>query len=126
MENESHISIFVKSMRVNVRIGLLPAEREAPQPLDVTVELFTALDYLDGVDADSIIDYAQIYDAVKSWEARDHVDLLETYLQELLTLGFTFDRVTAMRATIAKPEIFDEAQGAGLSVFMRRGDYRLG
>lgn len=124
MNKESHISIFVKSMRVQVHIGLEDFERKGPQPLDVSVELFTDVEYLSGARAESIIDYALIYKAVKAWETRAHVELIETYLQELLALGFSFARVSAVRASISKPEIFEEAGGTGLSVFMRRGDYR--
>ena len=123
MSKESTISIFVHRMRVHVRLGLYEHERAAPQSLDVSVELFAVPDYLSGVELDNIIDYAKIYEAVKSWESRDHVELVETYLRELLALAFTFDRVTACRASISKPTIFEEAEGAGLSVFMRREDW---
>lgn len=120
---ESYISVFVKEMRVQLRIGLHDFEKTAPQPVDVSVELFTDVSYLDGIDADGIIDYAKIHDAVKSWEARDHVELIEPYLNELLKLGFSFSRVQAVRASVSKAEIFEEAEAAGLEVFMRREDY---
>lgn len=125
MNKESYISVFAKNMRVNVRIGLKNFERAAPQFLDVSVELFTDVHYLTQVDEGSIIDYALIYEAIKAWESRDHVDLIETYLKELLELGFFFSNVTALRASISKPDIFDEAQAAGLEVFIRRADYQL-
>lgn len=124
MMNESYISIFVKSMRINLRIGLEDFEKEAPQPIDVSVELFTSPDYLFSADPDSIIDYAQIHECLKSWEAREHVELLETYMQEILELGFGFENVTAMRASISKPEIFEQAEHAGLEAFIHRQDYR--
>lgn len=123
MSNESYISVFVKEMRINLCIGLHDFEKQAPQPVDVSVELFTDVSYLSEADAASIIDYAKIYDAVKAWEARDHVELIEPYLGELLALGFSFSRVAAVRASISKPDIFPEAQGAGLEVFMHRNDF---
>ena len=123
MNNESHISIFVRDMRVNVRIGLEDFEREAPQPVDVSVELFTSVDYLSGVDAGSIIDYAKIHEVVKGWENRAHVELIETYLKELIALGFSFEAVTALRASIRKPDIFENANAAGLEAFIRREDF---
>jgi len=123
MSKESTISIFVKQMRVNVRIGIHDFEKTAPQPLDVSVELFAPLEYLNGVDAASIIDYAIIHDAVQVWEDREHVELIEAYLQELLTLGFEFENVNAVRASISKPAIFENAEAAGLEVFMTRADW---
>lgn len=121
MLNESHISIFVKNMRIKLRIGLEDFEKTAPQAVDVTLELFAAPSYLDD---DEIIDYAEIYNTVKAWEERTHVELIETYLKELIALGFSFEDVTALRASITKPDIFDEADAAGLSVLLKREDYK--
>ncbi len=124
MDKESTISVFVRQMRVNVRIGLYEAERAAPQPLDVSVELFAAPVYLNGADKGGIINYERIHGAIKAWESRDHVELIEDYLRELLEIGFEFDQVIAVRASVSKPEIFAESAAAGLSVFMRRADYK--
>ena len=124
MIKESRISIFVKSMRVNIRIGLHDFQTVAPQPVDVSVELFVGADYLKRVQAGGdVVDYAQIHDAVLAWEERDHVELIEAYLEELLGLGFGFQDVIAVRASISKPDIFEKAQGAGVEVFMRRADW---
>lgn len=123
MSKESYISVFVKQMRVNVRIGLHEFEKDKPQPLDVSVELFTDVSYLSGIDKDKIIDYALIYEAIKAWETRGHVELIETYLNEVLQLAFGFENVTACRVSISKSDIFEEAEGAGLEVFMRREDW---
>lgn len=120
---ESYISIFVKEMRVQLRLGLYDFEKEAPQAADVSIELFADVSYLSEVDNEKIIDYAKIHEAIKSWEERDHVELVETYLKELLMLGFYFDRVNAVRASISKAEIFDETNAAGLEVFIRREDW---
>ena len=123
MNKESTISVFVKEMRVNLRIGIHDFERQAPQPVDVSVELFADISYLSEVDNDSIIDYAKLYEAIKTWEGRAHVELIEDYLKELLTLGFFFDRVVAVRASISKANIFEETDAAGLEVFIRREDW---
>lgn len=123
MDQNSYVSIFIKSMRVSLRVGLCDSEKEAPQPVDVEVEMFTDPAYLRGVTEDHIIDYAKIYEAVKSWEAHEHVDLLEPYLANLLELAFSFERVKAARVSISKADIFKEAQGAGVSAYMERGDW---
>ncbi len=123
MDQESTISVFVQKMRVNLRIGLEAHERTAPQPVEVSVELFAAPEYLRNVDKDGLMDYARLYDALKSWESRPHVELLETYMRELLAVCFDDARVIAVRASLSKPEIFSEAKGAGVAVFIRRGDW---
>lgn len=108
-------------MRVNVRIGLHDFEKIEPQPLDVSIELFAAPDYLENKE---IIDYAKLHDAILAWEERAHVELIEAYLKELITLGFSFSSVDAVRASISKPEIFEKTNAAGLGGFIQRQDWR--
>ena len=126
MSKESTISIFVKTMRVHVRIGLEDFERTAPQPIDVSVELFADVSYLADAVKGDIIDYAKLHDVILSWEQRGHVELIEAYLQELLKVGFSFERVTAVRARISKPEIFNRAEGAGVEICICRKDWVRG
>jgi 7,8-dihydroneopterin aldolase/epimerase/oxygenase len=121
--SESHIRIFVEELRVNVRIGLYASEVK-PQKLDVSISLYAPPSYLKGVSEDSIIDYKKLHDAVKTWEGRDHVKLLESYAKELLDIAFTFKPVVAAKISIAKAEIFANTKGAGIEVFVTRKDYK--
>lgn len=115
MSKQSYISIFVKDMRVSVRIGLLEAEKAAPQALDVSVELLVAADYLKGADEASLIDYARLHDFIKGWETRAHTALLETLMTDLIDFAFQMDgRIQGVRVSLCKPDIFAAAE-AGLS-----------
>lgn len=118
--SNSYVSIFVKNMRVNVRIGLLDSEKLAPQPLHISAELFAAPDYL--LD-DDIIDYSVLYNEIESWESRSHTDLLETLLNHLFESAFGFDAVMAAKIQIEKPNIFEKTQQAGISAYLTRDDY---
>lgn len=123
MNKDSYVSIFVKEMHVNVRIGLLDAEKQAPQALDVAVEVLTDPGYLKNVTKETIIDYAGIYNAVMAWESRTHVDLLETLAYELLDVCFAPSPVQAVKVSVSKPDIFPKAQAAGVKIFMTRHDW---
>ena len=68
----------------------------------------------------TIIDYDPIRDALKSWPSRPHTPLLETLLHELVELCFRDPRVAACRVSIMKPDIFNEAAGAGVEVYQVR------
>ena len=121
---KSYARIFVEDMVVEMRIGFKVSERK-PQRVKVCVELFTdAVKYLNSVDQSSIIDYAVIWEAVRQWPGREHQDLIEPYLRELLDLAFGFDRVSAAKVSLSKLDIFPEAQGAGVEVFMTRRNYK--
>ena len=54
------------------------------------------------------------------WRGREHVELLETLVEELIGVCFNLPPVEACRVRITKPHIFPEAAGAGVEIFRRR------
>lgn len=128
-----YASIVLKDMYVEVRIGAYSWEKPPapPQQLVVNVELFVhAGDYLFGSeskdieDIKDIVDYSRVRNVVKAWEDRPHTMLIETYMRELVDLCFEDKRVMTCRVSILKPNIFSEAAGAGVEVYMSRSDYK--
>lgn len=113
--------VILRDVVTEVRLGLHPWERhpERPQRIVVNVEMFAHLDGTFGARG-SIVDYDAIRDALKTWPARDHVDLIETLLEEVVALCFGFPQVAACRVSILKPDIFNEAGGAGVEVYRVR------
>ncbi|MCK6417330.1 MAG: dihydroneopterin aldolase [Alphaproteobacteria bacterium] len=114
---ENTISIFIDRLRVNIRIGLLPHERQAPQPVEVSAELFCDADtYRSALKSGGFLDYDRIAQFIKSWEQRPHVDLLETYLQEFQDFAFTFPVVQSINLRLSKQTIYPNACGAGVEL----------
>jgi 7,8-dihydroneopterin aldolase/epimerase/oxygenase len=98
-------------------------ERHAERPtrLIVNVEMFAPLTRpLSAETPESIIDYDPIREVLKTWPTRPHTPLLETLLHELVELCFGDPRVNACRVSIMKPDIFNEAAGAGVEVYQVR------
>jgi dihydroneopterin aldolase len=124
MKNESHCCVFVEDQIVSVRIGLHVSERK-PQRLKVHVSLYAdPVRYLSNVSVDSIVDYNQIHSAIATWSGRAHIDLVETYARELLDLAFGFKDVTACAVMLTKMDIYPDAAGAGIDLFLTRRDYK--
>lgn len=120
---ESYIGIFAENITVEARVGLFASEAK-PQELQVNVVLFAAPSYLVSVSERSIIDYKKIYDTVQSWRGREHVKLVEAYVQELLSLAFGFEDVIAARVSVAKTQAFSHAKCAGVEAFVTREEYK--
>lgn len=114
----SYQRVILCDLVTEVRLGLHPWERHAERMtrIVVNVELFSHADSRDG-----FIDYDAIRDALKAWSGRAHVDLIETLLEELVALCFHDARVEACRVSIVKPDVFNEAAGAGVEVYRVRG-----
>ena len=117
-----HVRVLLSDVAVDVRIGLHPWERhpERPTRLIVNVEMFAAWPLAKTGADGGFIDYDRVRDHVASWRDRDHVELLETLVEELIGVCFALSPVEACRVRITKPDIFPEAAGAGVEIFRRR------
>ena len=119
----SHIRAFLRDVATEAHVGLHPWEQHPQRPtrLIVNVEMFAPLTgALTGESEATILDYDPIRAALREWPSRPHTPLLETLLHELVTVCFRNPRVTACRVSIAKPDIFNDAAGAGVEVFKVR------
>jgi 7,8-dihydroneopterin aldolase/epimerase/oxygenase len=120
----AYTKILLQNVEVTASVGLAAWERVRPQRLVVNLELYAAPEnYLREVTRESIIDYSPLYERIQSWSTRPHTELIETFVSELLTACFEFPQVLACKVSVAKPEVFDQAQGAGAEAYMQRRDY---
>lgn len=107
---------------VNVRCGLHPWERHAERPNRLTIDVEMSSDWPvpvvapDGTALKGFVDYDRVRNYLLSWEHRDHVDLLETLLNDLTDFIFEDLAIKACRVRIVKPDIFAETAAAGVEV----------
>jgi dihydroneopterin aldolase len=123
LQSGSHIRIMLRDIETEAHVGLHPWEQHPQRPtrLIVNVEMFAPLVRpLSAESPATIVDYDPIREALKSWPTRPHTPLLETLLHELVELCFRDPRVAACRVSIMKPDIFNEAGGAGVEVYQVR------
>jgi len=120
---EDWIKITLKNVDLRVRCGLHPWERHAERPnrILVSVDMYAALPAggFRGGRA-RIIDYDAVRDGLLQWQGREHVDLLETLVEDAIDLCFRDPQVRACRVAIRKPDIFSETEEAGVEMFRRR------
>ncbi len=116
--------VMLRDVATEVRLGLHPWERhpEKKQRVIVNVELFAHQDGPftgDGVEA--VLDYDSIREELRRWPERDHTELLETLVEDLIAVCLRDGRVEACRVSVVKPDIFNEAGGAGIEIYRLRG-----
>ena len=124
-DSNDYIRIVLKDVVVEAHIGLHPWERhpERPSRLRISVDLFAHLQ--DGpLAADTFIDYDGIRDFLLTLKDRPHTDLIETLMNDIVAKCFENDRVEACRVSILKPDIFNEADAAGIEVFRTRSGWK--
>ncbi len=120
---QGYVRLMIKDLRTEVRLGVHPWERhsEKPQRVVVNIEIFTddrPVKPEDGVS--SIVDYDYIRDALREWPTRPQVLLIEMLLEELAELCFRDPRVKACKVSVVKPDIYNEAGGAGVELYRLR------
>ena len=118
-----YVRLMIKDLRTEVRLGVHPWERhdEKPQRVIVNIEMFAddlPPRHEEGVS--SIVDYDYIREALKKWPTRPQVLLIEMLLEELAALCFQDARVKACKVAVVKPDIYNEASGAGVELYRVR------
>lgn len=116
--SRDHVCVALRGVTVEAQVGLHPWERhkERPTRLKVTAEMYAYR--LEG--KTPFIDYDRVRDYLRGWAARPHTDLLETLLDDLAQHCLADPQVAACRVSIAKPDIFNEADCAEVTLWRSR------
>ena len=122
MGERGYARMMIRDLATEVRLGVHPWERHAekPQRVLVNVELFADDIRPTAEGVSSVVDYDYIREAIRAWPTREHTVLIESLLEELVELGFRDARVMACRVSILKPDIYNEAAGAGVEIYRVR------
>ena len=68
-------------------------------------------------------DYSKLQAFLAGYGAREHIDLLETILAEILDHCFEDPRVAAAEVRVAKPDVFNGQGAPALSAAVRREEW---
>jgi 7,8-dihydroneopterin aldolase/epimerase/oxygenase len=121
--SRDHVRATLRNVVVEVQVGLHPWEQhpERPSRLIVNVDMYAALPARGvATTRDNMIDYDPVRSAIMAWRGRPHVPFLEDLVEELITVCFANPRVEACRVSVVKPDIFNEADAAGIEIYRRR------
>ena len=118
--------IFLHGMRFMACHGVLPHEREVPQPFEVDVEMGLDLRAAgESDDLDDTVNYAKVYDVVSTVLTVTRKYLIEALAEEIADdLLRDFDALRWVRVTVHKPAapidgIFSDV---GVTILRRRTD----
>ncbi len=114
--------VIVNGLVVDAHIGVHDFERDAPQRVRFDVEVETVDDYAERVrTTGSYVSYADVVEFVQARAAAgDHVELVETWAEDVATFALRNDLAQAVRVTVQKLDIFDAADGVGVIIERRR------
>ena len=106
--------LTLTGLRFNANLGILDAEKTAPQPIQVDAELRLGTQPLTPRDDDilHVLDYRKVRQIIIDECQAEHVNLLESLIGKLASRLMQLPGVLGVRVKIAKLEIFDDCEVA--------------
>jgi len=107
-------TLTLTGLRFDANLGILDAEKSAPQPIQVDAELSLGPQPLLPHDDDitHVLDYRKVRKIIIDECTAVHVNLLETLIGKLCNRLLRLPNVKGVRVKIAKLEIFDDCEVA--------------
>ncbi len=119
--DRSHECVALRDVALEVRVGVFAAERAAPQPVRVDVELYRHRGAYAGGGLEACLNYDRVFrHLIEDWAGRPHADLLEQLAEDLIDFCLADERVEACRVVIRKPAIYLGRAVPALEVYRRR------
>ncbi len=114
--------VIVNGLVVDTLIGVHDVERLEPQRVRFDVEVDTIESYAEIVRATgAYVSYADVVDYIEDRAADgDHVELVETWAEDVAEFVLRNELAVAVRVTVQKIDIFDAAEGVGITIERRR------
>lgn len=106
--------LTLTGLRFDANLGILDAEKTAPQPIQVDAELSLGSQPLTPRDDDilHVLDYRKVRQIIIDECQAEHVNLLESLIGKLASRLMQLPGVLGVRVKIAKLEIFDDCEVA--------------
>jgi dihydroneopterin aldolase len=116
-------TLTLTGLRFDANLGILEAEKNAPQPIQVDAELSLGQQPLLPCDDDitHVLDYRKVRKIIIDECTAEHVNLLETLIGKLANRLMQLPNVKGVRVKIAKLEIFADCE---VAIRMETGDWK--
>lgn len=121
MEQTNTDTVYVRNLVFQTIIGVLPHERDTPQPVCISLELSVdTAPAAESKDLSDSLDYAFLAESVEALAIEKQCLLVETLAQEIAELALKQPLVQAVRVNVGKPEALQKAEQVGVEIYRRR------
>lgn len=123
--------VFIRDLEVQARIGVYEDERAADQRVRVNIDLAVAegpaarsspAPNADSLDA--VVDYGAIAARIRTLVVEERSRLIETLAGRIADACLEDARVYSARVRVEKPDVFADAQSAGIEIERHRPSVR--
>jgi dihydroneopterin aldolase len=114
-------TIFINDLSCQAIIGVLPEERTAPQPLNISLEIETDSTLAAfNADLEQTIDYAYVALEVEELAINAEAHLLETLAENIAKCILVNPKAIAVTVSLDKPNAIPGAQTVGVRIYRER------
>lgn len=118
--------LIIKNYQVPCWIGILPAEKLAPQPIILNFELTLSPHRVREDHIAATVDYSFVHDQVPLLLADRHFSLQETLVEALADLCFAQAGIQAVVIRCEKPTAYTDFDSVGYELSTSRADWLQG
>ena len=98
-------AITLRGMRFHALVGILPHEREVPQPLEVDLTVWLGAAVMGREPAAPVVDYRELYDRVARVIGQGPLLHLEDVAAAIADAALDVHRVAEARVAVRKPHV---------------------
>ena len=113
--------IIIRDLELIMSIGILDEEKEQKQKVIINLELEVKPNpdwKQDNIDA--VISYADIIAEIEQMAQREHINLVETFAEQIAEICFYHNEVMAATIRVDKPDIIDNTASVGVELSVQR------
>jgi 7,8-dihydroneopterin aldolase/epimerase/oxygenase len=109
------LEITLAGMRFHARVGVLPHERDIPQPIEIDLTVRRR------DESTELIDYRVLYAIARDAVAEEPVEYLESLAEVIVAAVSALDGVAGVRVAVRKPHVALGGPLAHAEIVLERG-----
>ena len=111
--------LFLQDYEIYINIGVHDFEKKAEQRVILNVDLYIplAMNMPTQDQLDEVVDYDFMRETIKNLASKGHIQLQETFCDDILAAMLAHPKVLAARVSTAKPDVYPDCYSVGVEVF---------
>lgn len=111
-------SLYIRDLVLDMSIGIYDFEHQKKQPVKVNIKATTNLsdESWRSEKIEDVADYEPLVIKIREIANSGHIELIETFADLIAEETLSIPYITEAEITVEKPSIFEDANGAGITL----------
>lgn len=107
--------IIIRNFLLPILIGIYEKEKKESQNVLINIEL-EVLDSDAKEEIGNVVDYREIVEKITKLAEGEHINLVETLAEKIVSICLEYSRVTSVKVRVEKVDIFKNIGGVGVEI----------